>query len=110
VVAPAHLAMGELVQHESSGLLFAPENTLYGEDTRSRFAHTLPPPRRFLEALRRPSDAYVDGLAAALARLAEEPGLHARLAAGAFEQVRSGRFSLERRREALAALYAAAVS
>jgi glycosyltransferase involved in cell wall biosynthesis len=108
VVAPRHLAMTELVEHDISGLLFAPENTLYGEDTRSRYAHTLPPPRRFLAALRQPSDAYVDGIAAALARLAEEPGLYLRLATGAFERVRSGRFSIARRREALGALYAAA--
>jgi glycosyltransferase involved in cell wall biosynthesis len=110
VLAPEHLALNELVEHESSGLLFAPENTLYGEDTRCRFEHTLPPPRHFLEALRRPSDAYVDGVAEAMARLSEQPELRDRLAAGAFEQVRSGRFSIERRREALGQLYAAALS
>ncbi|MFI5003722.1 MAG: glycosyltransferase family 4 protein [Solirubrobacterales bacterium] len=108
VVAPGHLALNELVQDGRSGLLFAPENTLYGDDTAGRFAHTLPPPRHFLQALREPSESYVDGLATALAGLSEDRGLHERLAAGALEEVRSGRFSIERRREALGRIYAAA--
>lgn len=110
VVAPRHLALNELVQEGRSGLLFAPENTLYGDDTACRFAHTLPPPRRFLEALRNPSDVYVDGLATALARLAEDRVLREELAEGALEEIRSGRFSIRRRREALAGIYAAAAS
>ncbi len=89
-------------------LLFAPENTLYGDDTACRFPHSLPPPRRFLRALGEPSDTYVTGVCAALARLIEDPDLHGRLAAGALEEVRSGLFSIGRRREALGRIYAAA--
>jgi glycosyltransferase involved in cell wall biosynthesis len=108
VVAPGHLAINETVEDEQTGLLFAPENTLYAQDTSSRFPHTLPPPRRFLRALREPSETYVDGIATVLARLAVDRDLHERLAEGALEQVRNGRFSIQRRRETLGRLYAAA--
>lgn len=108
VVAPGHLALNEIVQDGVSGLLFAPENMLYGDDTASRFAHMLPPPRSYLRALREPSDGYVDGVATALVRLAEDTELHGRLAEGALEEVRTGRFSIQRRREALGSIYAAA--
>jgi len=108
VLAPGHLAINELVRDGQTGLLFAPENTLYADDTACRFAHTLPPPRRFVKALGKPSDTYVTRVAATLARLIEDPDLHGRLAAGALEEVRSGRFSIQRRREALGGIYAAA--
>jgi glycosyltransferase involved in cell wall biosynthesis len=108
VLAPRHLALTETVDDEVSGLLFAPENMLYGADTRSVFPYNVPPPRRYLEALRHPGAAYVDGIAAALARLEEESGLHERLAAGAFESVRSGPLSMGRRTELLREIYDAA--
>ncbi len=108
VIAPGHLALNELVRDGHTGLLFAPENTLYGDDTACRFPHSLPPPRRFLRALGEPSDVYVTGVATALTKLIEDPDLHGRLAAGALEEVRSGRFSIERRRETLREIYAAA--
>lgn len=108
VVAPRHLAVTEIVEDDRSGILFAPENALFGDDAACRFAHTAPLPRSFLRALSEPTDAYVDGLAAALARLAEDRDLHGRLAEGALEEVRSGRFSIQRRRETLGRLYAAA--
>jgi glycosyltransferase involved in cell wall biosynthesis len=108
VLAPGHLALNEIIRDGHTGLLFAPENTLYADDTACRFPHTLPPPRRFLKALGEPSEAYVAGVAAALARLIEDPELHGGLAEGALEEVRSGRFSIQRRREALGGIYAAA--
>ena len=107
VLAPRHLALTETVQDGLSGLLFKAENMLYGPDTRCAFRHVLPPPRRYLEALRKPSEAYVRGIAEALARVAGEPGLHEQLAGGAFEAVRSGRLSIDRRRALLGELYAA---
>lgn len=110
VIAPGHLALNELVRDRVSGLLFKPENPLYGDDTRCRFPHTLPPPRSFLEALRNPSDAYVSGVAEAVCTLVEDRDLHARMAAGALQEVRSGRFSIERRRDALAEIYSASTS
>jgi glycosyltransferase involved in cell wall biosynthesis len=106
-VAPGHLALNELIEDGVSGLLFAPENPLYGEDTACRFPHTLPPPRRFLEALQSPSEGYVDGVAETLCRLVEDRSLHARTAAGALDEVTSGRFSVERRRQALSEVYSA---
>jgi glycosyltransferase involved in cell wall biosynthesis len=105
VLAPRHLALTETIEDGRSGLLFQPENMLYGDDTRSAFRHVLPPPRRYLNALRTPSDRYVRGIADALARVAAEPGLHEGLAEGAFESVRSGRLSIARRREILAEVY-----
>jgi glycosyltransferase involved in cell wall biosynthesis len=108
VLAPAHLALTETIEHERSGLLFGAENMLYREDTRCAFRHVLPPPRRYLEALRNPSERYVSGITDALARVAAEPGLHETLAEGAFEAVRSGHLSVERRREILAEVYNAA--
>jgi glycosyltransferase involved in cell wall biosynthesis len=110
VLAPRHLALTETIVDGESGLLFEPENTLYGADTRSRFRHLLPPPRRYLEALTEPSDGYVRSIAEALARVAAEPGLHDRLAEGAFESVRSGHLSIGRRRELLADIYEAAAA
>jgi hypothetical protein len=50
----------------------------------------------------------VAGVADAIRRLASEPGLHGRLAEGAFEVVRTGSLSIERRRAALSEIYAAA--
>ena len=108
VVAPRHLALTELVRHEESGLLFAPENMLWQEDTRCRFRHTLPVPSSYLAELRRPSEEFVHGVAAALARLVDEPELYARTAAGAHESVRNGHLSIARRREHLSEIYDAA--
>lgn len=105
VLAPRHLALTETIDDEVSGLLFAPENMLYEADTRCAFPYTLPPPRYYLEALRHPGAAYVDGIAAALARLEEEPGLHERLAAGAHESVRTGPLSMTRRTGLLREIY-----
>jgi glycosyltransferase involved in cell wall biosynthesis len=110
VLGPAHQAVPELISDGETGLLFGSENPLYGDDGLGRFAHVLPPPRSYMEALARPTDEYVDTIAAALARLSEDPALHARLATGALERVRSGMFSIERRRELLGRLYADALS
>lgn len=111
VLGPAHQAIPELVGDGESGLLFGSENPLYGKDGLGRFPHVLPPPRRYMEALERPGDAYVDTIAAVLARLAQDPALHAHLAGGALARVRDGgMFSIERRRERLGALYADALS
>ncbi len=105
VVAPRHLALTETIRDEESGLLFPPENMLWNDDTRCRFRHTLPVPDSYLEALQHPSDGFVSGIADALARLAEDAGLHARLAEGAFESVRSGHLSIPHRRAQLQELY-----
>ena len=110
VIAPGHLALNELVQDGISGLLFAPENPLYGDDTACRFEHTLPPPRSFLEALSAPSDSYVDRIADTVATLAEDRQLRDRLADGALREVLTGRFSIQRRQEALGRIYAAAAA
>src|SRR5215210_4940350 len=72
VVAPRHLALTEIIDDGASGLLFPRENMLYGEDTRSRYKHTIPFPKPYLRSLRHPSEPYVAGIAATLARLAEE--------------------------------------
>lgn len=109
VVAPRHLALTELVRDEESGLLFAPENMLWAENTRCRFRHTLPVPERYLDELRQPSEGFVQGVAATLARLADDAGLYARLAVGAWESVRNGHLSIARRRELLQEIYGAAV-
>jgi glycosyltransferase involved in cell wall biosynthesis len=110
VLAPRHLALTETVRDERSGLLFPPENMLYRADTQPAFRHLLPPPRRYLEALRHPSEGYVQGIAAAIARLAEERGLHERLAHGAFDSVAHGALSIGVRRDRLAEIYRAAAA
>ncbi len=110
VLAPRHLALTETVQDEVSGLLFPAENMLYGGDARIRFRHVLPPPARYLQAVRHPSPRYVEGIASVLARLAEEAGLYDRLADGALAAVRTGAHSIGRRRELLSEIYAAAVA
>lgn len=109
VIAPDFMALPETVEDGVSGLLFPAENSMYGEDTRIRFRHVLPPPRSYLKALQRPSERYVDGIAAAITRLAEEPGLYPRLADGAFASVSTGAHSIARRSELLGEIYAAAV-
>jgi glycosyltransferase involved in cell wall biosynthesis len=106
VVAPGHLALNELVVHERSGLHFAPENPLYGDDGLANFRHLIPPPASYLEALKHPSDGYVNGIAHALERL-HDAGLYDRLAAGALAQVTG---SMERRRAQLARIYGDATS
>ncbi|HWY90558.1 MAG TPA: glycosyltransferase family 4 protein [Solirubrobacteraceae bacterium] len=110
VLAARHFATPEIVEHEVSGLLCTGENLLYGEDGLCRFERTLPPPRCFRRALAAPSDAYLDRLVGALARLAEDRGLHERLAAGALERVRAGPLSVARRREALGRVYRQALA
>lgn len=110
VLAARHFATPEIVEHDVSGLLFAGENLLYGEDGLCRFERTLPPPRSFRRALAAPSDAYVDALAGQLARLAEDRDLHARLSQGALERVRTGPLSVDRRRDALGAVYRRALA
>lgn len=110
VLAARHFATPEIVEHDVSGLLFAGENGLYGEDGLCRFPRTLPPPRAFRAALAHPSEAYVERIARCLARLAEDDALHGRLAAGAFERARSGPLSIERRRAALGRIYDLAAS
>jgi glycosyltransferase involved in cell wall biosynthesis len=110
VLGPDHQAIPELIADDETGLLFGSENPLYGADGLGRFPHVLPPPRAYMDALARPSDAYVDTIVSALARLAEDRALHARLAAGALARVRTGMFSIEQRRELLGRIYAAALS
>ena len=107
VLATDHLALTETVDHGCSGLRFPAENMLYESDTQLAFRHVLPPPRHYLDALRQPSDPYVSGIADAIVRVASEPGLYDALAAGAFESVRSGSLSVERRRRTLRDIYAA---
>ena len=51
VLAPGHLALNELIG-DDSGLRFAPENMLYGDDGLCRFPFTVPMPAHYLEALR----------------------------------------------------------
>jgi glycosyltransferase involved in cell wall biosynthesis len=109
VLGPAHQAIPELIADGDTGLLFGSENPLYGADGLGRFPHALPSPKAYMNALREPSDAYVDTIAAQLCRLADDADLHGRLAAGALERVRTGLFSVARRQERLAAIYGAAV-
>jgi glycosyltransferase involved in cell wall biosynthesis len=110
VVASAHFAVPELVEDGVSGLVVEGENPLYGADGLCRFEHTLPPPRSFRRALEAPSHAYVERLAEALSRLADEPGLHERLARGALARVIDGPLSVPRRRAALASIYREALA
>lgn len=105
VLAPRHLALEETVQDGVSGLLFAPENMLWGADTECRFRHTIPVPRRYVRELREPSPEYVEGVAAVIARLVEDRALHSRLAQGAFASVKSGALSIGRRQELLKEIY-----
>jgi glycosyltransferase involved in cell wall biosynthesis len=110
VLAARHFATPEIVEHDVSGLLCSGENALYGDDGLCRFDHTLPPPRSLRRALAAPSDAYIDRLAGSLACLAEDRGLHERLATGALERVREGPLSVARRREALGHVYRQALA
>jgi glycosyltransferase involved in cell wall biosynthesis len=110
VLGPAHQAIPELIGDGETGLLFGSENPLYGSDGLGRFAHVLPPPASYMRALQEPSEAYVDSIAAQLVRLAEDAALHGRLAAGALERVRTGMFSVARRKAALAPIYARAAA
>lgn len=109
VLAPRHLALAETVLDGESGLLFEPENMMYDEDNRIRFRHVLPPPAPYLERLRNPGERYVDGIAARLARLAEDRDLRGQLAEGALASVREGHLSMARRRDALSEIYEAAI-
>jgi len=105
VLAPGHLALGEIIDDGTSGLLFPAENMLYGDDTQCVFRHTLPVPQRYREALRHPSQAYVDGIARLLVDLNDDPGRLAQLSAGALATTTEGRLSMPRRAERLAAIY-----
>lgn len=105
VLSTRHFAVPELVHDDVSGLLVEGENLLYGEDGLCRFSHTLPPPSAFRQSLASPSEAYVERLAGALARVAEEGDLHKRLAVGAYASVTEGHLSVGRRREVLGRIY-----
>jgi glycosyltransferase involved in cell wall biosynthesis len=108
VLAPDHLAYREIIRDGISGVLFPAENMLWREDTTCRFRHVIPVPRRYLRELENPSPGYVWGIATALGRLVEDPSLHATLAEGALESVRSGHLSIAHRKALLAEIYAAA--
>ncbi len=108
VVAPRHLALRESIIEDRTGLLFPAENMLWDDDMACNFRHILPAPARYLRKLRDPGAEYVRGIAGALGRLAEDRDLHARLAAGALESVRSGHLSMGHRKALLAEIYAAA--
>ena len=108
VIAPDHLAYAETVHGGVSGLLFPAENMLWNEDATCRFRHTIPVPRGYVRELASPSPGYVEGIAGALERLAGDADLHARLAAGALESVRTGHLSIGRRRALLGEIYEAA--
>jgi glycosyltransferase involved in cell wall biosynthesis len=110
VLATRHFAAPEIVEDGVSGILVDAENPLYGEDGLCRFDHTLPPPRSFRRALASPSEAYVDRLAEALARVAEERDLHERLAVGALARVIDGPLSMARRRDDLERVYRQAIA
>jgi glycosyltransferase involved in cell wall biosynthesis len=107
VLAPNHHALPEMVTDGISGLLFRPENSFFLPSGRPRFRLFAPPVagQSFLRALGKPSDAYVEGIAQQLARLAEDTDLVERLAAGALEEVTQGRFSVERRQKQLEMVY-----
>lgn len=109
VLASRHFAAPEIVEHGVSGMLFAAENTLYGDDGICCFERTLPAPRSFRRALGKPSLGYVEEIARTLALVAEDRQLHERIAAGALVRVREGPLSMQRRRDALERVYAAAV-
>jgi glycosyltransferase involved in cell wall biosynthesis len=110
VLASSHFAVPELVEDGVSGIVVEAENPLYGEDGLCRFERTLPAPRSFRRALANPSAAYVGRLADGLGRLAQDAGLHERLAAGALARVTDGALSVRRRREALGRIYAGALA
>lgn len=110
VVAPRHLALMETIHDEESGLLYRPENMLWGEDTRCAFPHIIPVPREYVERLKRPSPKLVGDIAATLARLESDRALHERLAHGALAAVTDGHLSVPVRRAKLGALYDAAAS
>lgn len=112
VVAADHFAVPEVVEHGHSGLLVPHENSIYGSDCLLKFPLFLPshPPAAFQADLARPSEAYVDALAASLARVAEDGGLYERLSTGALETVRTGPLSINHRRRALGEVYAGALA
>jgi glycosyltransferase involved in cell wall biosynthesis len=109
-LATRHFAVPELVEDGVSGLLVDGENTLYGEDGLCRLSRTLPPSRSFRRSLGAPSEAYVERLASALARVCEDRSLHERLAAGALARVTDGPLSMSTRRAALGDVYRRALS
>jgi glycosyltransferase involved in cell wall biosynthesis len=106
VIAPGHLALNELVGNDC-GLRFPPEHMLYGDDGLANHPFTMPMPDELLTALRHPSERHVDGIAEALTRLAADPALYDRLAAGALARVTG---SMEHRRAELARIYSGAIS
>lgn len=103
VLAPGHLALNELID-DDSGARFPGENMLYGDDGLCRFDFTSPLPSAYLEALRNPSEAYVDGIVDALQRIDAD---YDRLARGALERVTG---SMNHRRDQLARIYGDAIS
>jgi glycosyltransferase involved in cell wall biosynthesis len=108
VLAARHFSVDEVIEDSVSGLVVEGENPLYGDDGMSCFDFTIPLPRAFKRALERPSDGYVTRVADALARVAEDHGLHERLAGGALARVRDGVLSPGRRRRQLEEVYRAA--
>ena len=107
VIAPGHLALNELIG-DDSGLRFAPENMLYGDDGLANFPFTMPLPPTYLEALRHPSEA----LRRRDRGRAHAPRRRRRALRAARRRARSpgSRGSMERRRAELARIYGAAIS
>ena len=86
VIAPGHLALNELIG-DDSGLRFAPENMLYGDDGLANYPFTMPMPPDLRRGAARTERGLRGRIAEALTRLAHDDALYDRLAAGALARV-----------------------
>ena len=112
VLASAHFSLPELVEDGVSGVIFPAENSLFTERRVPRYPWFNPTsyPRSFRAALADPGASYVEGIVAAIAKVAADRSRLEHLAEGALARVTSGPLSPERRRQELGDVYRTAIA
>ncbi len=104
-VGTEHFAVPEIITEGVTGFLVRPEHSYFGSDYLPLY-----PPARYdghplIELLKNPSDQYVESLTERLSFLIEDDKIRLTMSEAAYEQVVSGKFSFQRRNQAIKKVY-----
>lgn len=109
-VSTRHFAIPEIITHGKTGLLVDGYESYFDEACLPRYGLPVLNERHpMIRALKAPPKDYVQQLAGALERLIRNPAERTHMGDAAYQEILSGRFSCDRRREAMATVYAEAL-
>jgi glycosyltransferase involved in cell wall biosynthesis len=114
-IVTRHFALPELVTDGSTGVVVATSASLFDAEGRRRFgpifgSHDKTAGHPILDELREPREADIEALAEGMRTLLADGSRALEMGDAAFAETLSGRFSHDRRREALACVYRGALS